>query len=214
MKALKWLDEHFEEFILIIFLILISCIELMQVICRNAPFVPSLTWAEELCRFLWIATVFISVPYTIRTATALRVTALIDILPWKVRNIVDIVVDAITAVLMAVMTYYSVVVLQRIVESGEVSPAILLPMWIMYLIVLIGFALAVVRSTQMFIIHIKNVNVEPADAMEEQAKAELAVTAEGASVEGAAIEAAFTMTPSASGSSSDATSTTREEKGE
>lgn len=214
MKALKWLDEHFEEFILIIFLILISCIELMQVICRNVPFVPSLTWAEELCRFLWIATVFISVPYTIRTATALRVTALIDILPWKVRNIVDIVVDAITAVLMAVMTYYSVVVLQRIIESGEVSPAILLPMWIMYLIVLIGFALAVVRSIQMFIIHIKNVNVEPADAMEEQAKAELAATAEGASVEGAAIEAAFTMTPSVSGSSSDATSTTKQEKGE
>lgn len=210
MKVLKWLDEHFEEFVLIIFLVLISCIELAQVICRNVSFVPSLTWAEELCRFLWIATVFISVPYTIRTATALRVTALIDVLPWKVRNIVDIVVDAVTAVLMAVMTYYSVIVLERIIESGEVSPAMLMPMWIMYLIVLIGFALAVVRSIQMFIIHIKNVNVEPADAMEEQAKAELAATAEGASIEGSAIEAAFTM----SAPTSDAKHADKEGKGE
>lgn len=173
MKVIKWLDKHFEEAILIIFLVLISCIELAQVVCRNVPFIPSLTWAEELCRFLWIATVFLSLPYTIRTETMLRVTALIDILPWKLHNLLNIIVDVVTFAMMAILSYYSVVVLQRIIASGEVSPAILLPMWIMYVIVLVGFVLGALRSIQMFVIHVKNFNVRPLSSIEEQVEFEL-----------------------------------------
>lgn len=173
MKAIKWLDEHFEEAILIFFLIVISCVELLQVICRNVPVFPTLTWPEEMCRFVWIATVFLSLPYTIRTETPLRVTALIDILPWKMRNLMNIIVDVITVVLMAILSYASFVVLQRIIASGEVSPAMLLPMWIMYLIVLIGFVGAALRSVEMFVIHIKHFNEPPVDTMEQQVQLEL-----------------------------------------
>lgn len=173
MKIIKWLDDHFEECILVFLLAVICVVELMQVVARNVPFFPALTWAEELCRFAWIATVFLSVPYTIRTATSLRVTALIDIIPWKLRNIVDVIMDVLTCAIMAVMTYSSLIVFQRILESGETSPAMVLPMWTLYLIVLIGFALAVVRSIQMFVIHVKNINVEPKNTVEEQAKQEL-----------------------------------------
>lgn len=174
MKVVKWLDEHFEEFILVIFLILISCITLAQIVARNTPIIPTIPWAEELNRFLWIATVFLSLPYTIRTETMLRVTALIDILPWKVHNVLNIIVDVVTFAMMAVLSYYSVIVLQRIISSGEVSPAMLLPMWIMYLIVLIGFVLAALRSVQMFIIHIKHINERPLSSIEEQTEFELA----------------------------------------
>ena len=173
MKVIKWLDEHFEEVLLVSLLAIISCVELMQVVARNVPFVPALTWAEELCRFAWIATVFMSIPYTIRTCTALRVTALIDIIPWKLRNIFDVAVDAVTAVLMAFLTVNAVNVFQRVLESGETSPAMVWPMWIMYLFVLVGFALGALRAVQMCVIHIKNINVEPANTVEEQAKQEL-----------------------------------------
>ena len=173
MKVIKWLDEHFEEVLLVSLLAIISCVELMQVVARNVPFFPALTWAEELCRFAWIATVFMSIPYTIRTCTALRVTALIDIIPWKLRNIFDVAVDAVTAVLMAFLTVNAVTVFQRVLESGETSPAMVWPMWIMYLFVLVGFALGALRAVQMCVIHIKNINVEPANTVEEQAKQEL-----------------------------------------
>ena len=173
MKVIKWLDEHFEEVLLVALLAVISCVELMQVVARNVPFFPALTWAEELCRFAWIATVFMSIPYTIRTCTALRVTALIDIIPWKLRNIFDVAVDAVTAVLMAFLTVNAVTVFQRVLESGETSPAMVWPMWIMYLFVLVGFALGALRAVQMCVIHIKNINVEPANTVEEQAKQEL-----------------------------------------
>lgn len=173
MRVIKWLDEHFEEAILMVFLVLIACITLIQVICRNVPALPVLTWPEELCRFLWIATVFLSLPYTIRTESMLRVTALIDIMPWKVRNIVNIVVDVVTFFVMAVLTNAAYTVFMRIVDSGETSPAMVLPMWIMYLIVLIGFVLGALRSVQMFVIHVKNINVEPKSTIEEQTEFEL-----------------------------------------
>ncbi len=200
MKVIKWLDEHFEEAILIVFLVGISVVELLQVICRNVDFIPSLTWAEELCRFLWIGTVFLSLPFCTRTETALRVTALIDILPWKLRNIVNVIVDVFTAAIMGVLSYYSVIVFNRIVASGELSPAMLMPMWILYAIVVVGFVLATLRSIQMFVIHVKTINVEPKGTTEAQAEFELGAekrnaekAAEGAPSEGSAIAAAFTM---------------------
>ena len=48
MKVVKWLDDHLEETFLVILLILISCVSLLQVIIRKIPFIPALTWAEEL----------------------------------------------------------------------------------------------------------------------------------------------------------------------
>lgn len=173
MKVIKWLDQHFEEAILIFLLVVISVVCMMQVICRNVPFIPALPWAEELMRFCWIATVFLSLPYTFRTASELRVTALVDIMPWKVRNVINVIVDVVNFAMMCVLTYAGWIVLQRIIASGETSPAIMLPMWIMYLIVLIGFVLGAFRAAEMFVIHIKTINVEPKSTIEEQTEFEL-----------------------------------------
>lgn len=173
MTVIKWIDNHFEETLLIVLLALMACVELLQVVARNVSFVQSLTWAEEFCRFTWIATVFISLPYTIRTATTLRVTALAELLPWKAQNVLNIVIDVINVIILAVLTFYSVEVLQRIISSGENSPAMLMPMWIMYLIVLLGFALGVIRGIQMCVLHIKSINVPPKNSIEAQVEEEL-----------------------------------------
>ncbi len=173
MKAVKWLDEHAEETILVVLLALISIIELMQVVCRNVDFIPSLTWAEETCRFLWIGTVFISLPYTVRTETMLRVTALVDILPWKLHNIMNIIVDLVVAAALAFLGYYAIDAMTGVLTSGELSSATRFPMWILYLIIVIGFFAGALRSLQMFVIHIKNINVPPLSATEADAAFEL-----------------------------------------
>ena len=64
MKVIKWLDEHFEETFLVFFLVLISCITMLQIIART--FFAALSWPEEFCRYCWIWSVFISLPYTMR----------------------------------------------------------------------------------------------------------------------------------------------------
>lgn len=177
MKVLKWLDEHFEEFFLVVILVLISCVELVQVIYRNLPFVDALKWAEEFCRFCWIWSVFLSLPYTIRKGSMLRVNVLVDMLPQAVRKSVNILIDLINAAVMAVLFVNAITVVNGIKISGESSPAMTWPMWIIYSIMLVGFGLGALRGVQMAVIHVMHFNEKELTTLE-QTMAEAAEEAE------------------------------------
>lgn len=167
MKILKWLDAHFEEALLVILLVLISCIELIQVTVRNLEFVDALTWAEEFCRFCWIWSVFISLPYTIRKGNMLRVSVLLDVFSQKIRSSINVAVDFVTAAAMLLLGVHSVEVVRNIMRSGETSPAMLWPMWIVYSVMLLGFFLGVLRALQQAYLHIKNFNQEELSTLEQ-----------------------------------------------
>ncbi len=154
MKVLKWLDEHLEETLLVICLVLISCVCLVQVIIRNIPWIPSLTWAEEFCRFCWIWSVFLSLPYTIRKGNMLRVSVLLDIMPHAMRKTLNIIVDVVITASMGLLAFYSIDVVGKIAASGELSPAMLWPMSIIYGVMLVGYVLGALRGLQMTVIHV------------------------------------------------------------
>jgi TRAP-type C4-dicarboxylate transport system permease small subunit len=167
MKVVKWLDDHFEEAILVVFLVLIACVMMLQVIVRKIPFIPSLQWAEEFCRFMWIMSVFVSLPYTIRKSNMLRVSVVLDLMPHVVRKILNLIVDVIIVLCMGLLSYHSVGVVSKISASGELSPAMLWPMAIIYAVMLIGFILATLRGVQMFVIHIMHFNERELSTIEQ-----------------------------------------------
>lgn len=170
MKIVKWLDEHMEEFLLVILLVVIACVSLLQVIIRKIPWIPSLTWAEEFCRFCWIWSVFLSLPYTIRMGNMLRVSVLLDMMPNVLRKTINILVDFVITGSMALLAYHSVAVVSGIQASGEASPAMLWPMWIVYSVMLIGFVLAVLRGIQQIVIHIQRFNEKELTTIEQTMK--------------------------------------------
>ncbi len=184
MKTLRWLDAHFEEALLVILLILISFVELMQVIARNVPFIPALTWAEEFCRFCWIWSVFLSLPYTLRKASMLRVTALMDLFSVRLRKVVNILVDLVNAGVFWLLGVSSIAVVTKIASSAETSPAMKWPMWIVYSIMLPGFFLGTLRALQQAWLHVRHFqekNLTLAEQVMEEAaeEAEAAIKAEG-----------------------------------
>lgn len=156
MKRLKWLDDHLEESLLVILLVVISFVCLAQVIVRNIPLFSSLTWAEEFMRFCWIWSVFLSLPYTIRKGNMLRVSVLLDVMPQWMHKSINVVVDLLTAASMGLLAVHSVAVVRSILESGEKSPAMLWPMWIVYAVMLAGYGLGALRGLQMAYLHVKN----------------------------------------------------------
>ena len=179
-----WLDNHFEETLLVILLIIIAVVSMAQVFFRFLPFLPTLKWAEEFCRFAWIWSVFLSLPYTIKNANMLRVAILLDLMPQALRKVWNILVDIVTTVSMAYLGYHSIPVVQGVIASAEKSPAMLWPMWIVYIILPIGFFLGALRGVQMILHRITHFNEKVlttteqtlADAQEEAA---VAVKAEG-----------------------------------
>lgn len=167
MKVIKWLDDHFEEAILVVLLVVIACVCLVQVIIRNIPTISALTWPEEFCRFCWIWSVFLSLPYTIRKSNMLRVSVLMDLLPNALHKTVNILVDVITAASMGLLAFYSFGVVGKVLGSGETSPAMVWPMWIVYAVMLFGYVLGAFRGVQMAIIHIMHFNERELTAIEQ-----------------------------------------------
>ncbi|MBQ0000377.1 MAG: TRAP transporter small permease [Clostridiales bacterium] len=169
MKVLKWLDEHLEETMLVILLVVITIVSFLQVVIRKIPWIPALTWAEEFCRFCWIWSVFLSLPFTIRKGSMLRVTALLDIMPKILRQILNLIVDVVNTGCMGLLAFYSVTVVNDIRLSNEASPAMLWPMWIVYSMMLIGLTLGTFRGAQQFVLHILHFGDDKTKTTAEQA---------------------------------------------
>ena len=188
---IKWLDEHFEECLLVIFLVLIACVMMLQVIIRKIPSIPSLTWAEEFCRFMWIMSVFISLPYTIRNSNMLRVNVIIDLFPQGFRKVMNLAVDIIIGLSMGLLAWYSIECLRwsagtmLVGAKAETSPAMQWPIWVLYAFVFVGFALATLRSIQMIIIHLNSLDIKEMTTLEQTIADAAAEVEAGKRAEGA-----------------------------
>ena len=177
MSAIKWLDEHFEEAIMVVLLALISCVMMAQIIARNV--VNSMTWPEEFSRYCYIWTVFLSLKYTIKKGNMLKVGIIMDLLPQKVRRTIEILVNIIILAVFVVFFRYSITYTNILRTTGQLSPAMQIPMWIMYLSTIIGFGLASIRSAQEIVSNVRNFNVKAQTTLEatlKEAKEEVETT--------------------------------------
>ncbi|KEJ91671.1 TRAP transporter small permease [Synergistes jonesii] len=150
MKAIRWLDKHFEESVLILLMIGISCTMFLQVVMRYFFNMP-LTWPEELSRYMWIWTTFFSMSYTIYMRNMLRVDLLAEFLPERIRQILEISIQFLSLGIYSTFAYYSVIVYRSLVTSGRVSPALRIPMYMVYSALCVGFFLSVVRTLQLIV---------------------------------------------------------------
>ncbi|HNR05281.1 MAG TPA: TRAP transporter small permease [Bacillota bacterium] len=177
MNGLKWLNKHLEEAILVFLLATISCVMMAQIIART--FFNSMTWPEEFSRYCYIWTVFLSLGYTIKKGNMLKVGIVMDLLPQKLRKRIEIIVNVIMLVLFVILLRYSIIYTGKVKSSGQFSPAMHLPMWIMYMSTIIGFALAALRMVQEIISNIRNFNKKAETTLEatiKEAKQEVQAT--------------------------------------
>lgn len=147
MAILKWLDQYLEEVILGILLFLIACVMMLQVFMRYVVGA-SLSWAEEFCRYLFIWSSLLSIGYSIRKKTILRVDTLVEMLPMRIKRFFRMAIELVVLVFFAYLFVKSIPVVNMIRDSGQTSPAMEIPMYFVYLSAEVGFLLAVVRSVQ------------------------------------------------------------------
>lgn len=154
MNAVKWLDENLEKFILVILLTLMILIMGVQVVARYI-FNSSLSWSEELTRYLFVWSAFLSLPYTIKTNIALKIDQLFTVLPEGVKKVLWVVGYVLMFVFFTFMFKNAFGVVQSSINSGQRSPALGLPMYLIQLSSLVGFGLAIIRTLQALILTVK-----------------------------------------------------------
>lgn len=147
MKALKWLDENFEEAVMIILLMFMTMIMGVQV-CARYLFNFSLSWTEEITRYLFVWSGFLSIGFATQKAIAIRLEQLTEKLKGKVKSMVFIVDYVIEFVFFAYMIPSAWNYLMTAIESGQVSTACEMPMWFLQAAPFVGFVLVEVRLAE------------------------------------------------------------------
>ncbi|MBQ7085503.1 MAG: TRAP transporter small permease [Anaerotignum sp.] len=152
---LKKIWDNLEEFIIVPLIFAMSIIIFIQVIMRYV-FQNSLTWSEELARYLFVWLVYFSVSFTARRQKHIRIDAAINLYPKKLRPYIDILSEIIVLAFSIFIAVTGVTVFQKIAWSGQMSPAIGIPMQIVYAAPMVGMALTAIRQVQCIIGKIKN----------------------------------------------------------
>ncbi len=120
----------------------------------------SLASAEELSQFLMVFVTFLGLGYAAGKGRHIRMTALYDALPHKAKKGVRLFITFTTAVLLFYLAYlglrYS---LGTVRELGSVSPALQVPLWLVYLAAPIGFVLAGIQYVLAFVQNLRSEEV-------------------------------------------------------
>ncbi len=147
MKVLKWLDEHLEEYVLSGLLVVISVVMMLQVIMRYV-FNSSLSWAEEASRYAFVWSALVSIGYSIKENSILKVDTLIEILPAGLKHLLIMLINIAVTLFFGYLFISSIPAVQRVMMTGQTSPALKIPLGWIYFAAIAGFFLATVRSIQ------------------------------------------------------------------
>lgn len=151
---MKYINDHLEEFFIIPLMFLMSIIIFVQVVMRYA-FQNSLVWSEELSRYMFVWLIYFAVSYTARREKHIRIDAAINIYPKKLRPLIEILSEIIVLAFSVFIAMTAVTVFQKITWSGQLSPAMRIPMQFVYAAPLVGFVLTAIRQIQCILRRIK-----------------------------------------------------------
>jgi len=145
-KVFRFLNGHFEECCMGVFLVAMTLVMFLQIALRL--FGTALSWPEEFSRYCFVYITFLSIGYCVQRSSMLRVDFLAQILPKKASKIIDLLIAAVCLALYVYLFVASVSLVQQVSGTGRVSTAIQIPYTVIYFSLIIGFVMAVLRSVQ------------------------------------------------------------------
>ena len=154
MKAVKWLDRHLEEILLVALLFIMMIIMGIQIVARYA-LGNSLSWSEEITRFCFIWTGFLSISYCVKNSKSIKIEQFVE---WfkddfngmgvHAFRLVSYLVELILFAYLLPFAYHFV----RASSLGKAaSPAVGIPMWIVQSITVLSFGRCEIRLLQKFV---------------------------------------------------------------
>ncbi len=153
MKALKWVDLHFEELCLTVLLLVLTCLVTVNVVLRYI-LGSGLTWSEAICRYCLVYSTFFTIAHWVRRGSGIAVDFVVQLVPKSVANIFNWAVRIIMIVFFAVLFRSSINVLKNVYASGTTDGTLGFNMAYIYLACVIGFADALIRSIQVFVLEL------------------------------------------------------------
>lgn len=144
MKVVKKIADNFEGYCCAVMLAVMSVVVFLQVIFRFV-IKASLPWSEEFSRYLLVYITYFGCAYGIKTGAHLGVEAFVLILPKTVQKAINVLVQIGGLVVCVLILKFGADIVFSQMQSGQLSPAMRLPMWTIYSAIPIGMAFCVIR---------------------------------------------------------------------
>lgn len=159
---MKFLNDRLEESLMVALLAGMVVLIGLQVFMRYVMHA-SLSWSEELARYLFIWATYIGVSYGVRQRAHIRVTAGISWLGLRARLGVDVLTHLIFAAFAVIVIWQGWIMTAKITRFGQTSSSLGVPMGWVYAAPIVGFALVLLRLTQLVVADLKTMfSADPA----------------------------------------------------
>jgi TRAP-type C4-dicarboxylate transport system permease small subunit len=146
-RSLAWLEEHFEEFLVIALLWVVIAIVVIEVF-RRYVLQASGEYSEEIARFTLIWLVYLGVPYAIKRRRHISCEMLPARLPPLVHHSVNIFADVMFLAFAVLMVWHGWEVMQMHVMIDKRTDAMRLPAIVISSAPVLGCLLAWFRLVQ------------------------------------------------------------------
>lgn len=157
MKAIKWLDRHLEEAVLAILLFAMMMIMGIQVAARYV-LGNSLSWSEEITRFCFIWTGFLSISYCIKNSASIKIEQFVNLFQnfggGKGVSFIRLFTYIVEFILFGYLFPFAWHYVHSSYLSQSTSPACGIPMWMIQSVTIISFVLCEIRLIQKFVLRI------------------------------------------------------------
>lgn len=144
---LKYLDEHFEESLVVLMMAAMSVIIGLQIFMRYVMGA-SLSWSEELSRYLFIWATYLGVAYGVRKDAHIRVSMVTDAMSRRNAAYIRILTHVIFGAFAVFVMYQGWIMVEKTFRFGQKSASLGIPMGFVYLAPLTGFAFTILRLVQ------------------------------------------------------------------
>ena len=149
MKVLRFLDDRTEE------IIVVTCLGIMTVVIGLQVFMryvmqDSLSWSEELARYLFIFFIYAGISYGVKMRRHIRVEAFTMWMPARVQAVIKIIAQILFMAFAVIVIYYGYETSTRIFKLKQVSAALDLPMGYVYATLPFCYVMVAIRLLQQF----------------------------------------------------------------
>ncbi|MGE5700964.1 MAG: TRAP transporter small permease [Clostridia bacterium] len=147
MTVKRLLDEKLEEWFLVATMVVMVVLIFTQVISRYV-FESSISWSEELARYVHIWQIWIGASFAIRKREHIKVEAFKNMFNEKGRKVIDLIAILLWFALSVFLAVAGTELVSTIFSRGQSSPAMQMPMWAIYSAIPLGGLLMSIRLIQ------------------------------------------------------------------
>ncbi len=133
-----------EEWVLAGGILALAALSIGNVVARSL-LNRSIAAAEEITQFLMITICFVGLSYAVSRGRHIRMSAIYDLLDPRWKKTFALVISILTMLLLAVLGVYACLYVRTVHQLGGITPALRIPLWILYLSAPIGLFLAAIQ---------------------------------------------------------------------